>query len=215
MKKIVILVLVLLLIYFIGSIVNEKEWGEIRYTHSKTNVRESNSKYSNIIDKLEHDKKIKTVRSNDDWWLVYELKAKNSSKENAIGYVHKSLLHTKPMLKQKGYTTNAKANTTTPQIITNTNKWYQGGNLHNATIIDWKNATNANKLATASDWLVATKWKGHLKTPEDLNKVKVKSQMLVNAIDDVVDPLDRVLDSLQINEMAAYFITVTNDLGPY
>jgi len=174
-KKIVILVLVLLVIYYIGSIGNEKEWGEIRYTHSTTNVRESNSTSSDIITTLQSNKKVKTVTSNHDWWLVYEPNTKNSSKENAIGYVHKSLLHAQSMLKQKVSATNTKVKTATKKTKTNTKKWFQGGNLYNVTIAQWKNATYSNKLATASDWLAGTVWKGYLNTPDDFKKLKIQS----------------------------------------
>ena len=36
-------------------------------------------------------------------------------------------------------------------------KWFQGGNLHKATVAEWKNASYQNKLATSADWLSATK----------------------------------------------------------
>ncbi|MHA1336274.1 MAG: hypothetical protein ACTSPW_11090 [Promethearchaeota archaeon] len=91
-------------------------------------------------------------------------------------------------------------------------QWYQGGNLHKATVAQWKGATYQNKLATAADWLVATKWKGYLKSPDDLDKLKVKAQMLVNAVDEVVTV--KQMDSLQVNEIAAAIITMSNDLGP-
>ena len=116
MKKVVILVLALLVIYYIGSVGNEKEWGEIRYTHSTTNVRESNSTSSDIVSTLQPNKKVKTVTSNNDWWLVYELNTKNSSKENAIGYVHKSLLHIKPALSKLSQKNPIKAKINIPQL---------------------------------------------------------------------------------------------------
>ena len=34
-------------------------------------------------------------------------------------------------------------------------EWYEGGTLHNATVAQWKKATEQNKLATCADWLVA------------------------------------------------------------
>ena len=34
-------------------------------------------------------------------------------------------------------------------------KWYQGGTLHKATIMEWKKATESNKLATCADWILA------------------------------------------------------------
>ncbi len=91
-------------------------------------------------------------------------------------------------------------------------QWFQGGSLHSATVGEWKRATYQNKLATASDWLAATKWKGHLNSPQDFDKIKVKAQMLVSAVDEVVTVKDT--DSLQVNEIAAAIVTMSNDLGP-
>ena len=91
-------------------------------------------------------------------------------------------------------------------------QWFRGGSLHNATAAQWKSATYQNKLATAADWLTSTKWKGHLKSPNDFNKIKVKSRVLVNAVDEVVTV--KKIDSLQVNEIAAAIITMSNDLGP-
>jgi hypothetical protein len=44
-------------------------------------------------------------------------------------------------------------------------------------------ATPENKLATAGNWLTATKWKGHLSSSEDFARLKVKAQKLVDAVD--------------------------------
>jgi hypothetical protein len=32
------------------------------------------------------------------------------------------------------------------------NKWYSGGSLHKSTVLQWKNGTQANQIATAADW---------------------------------------------------------------
>ncbi len=91
-------------------------------------------------------------------------------------------------------------------------QWFQGGTLHGATAAQWKSGTYQNKLATAADWLAATIWKGHLKSPSDFDRVKVKAQMLVTAVDEVV--AGEQPDSLQASEIAAALITMSNDLGP-
>jgi len=91
-------------------------------------------------------------------------------------------------------------------------QWFQGGNLHNATVAQWKSATYQNKLATASDWLAVTKWKGYLNSPGDFNKVKAKAQMLVKAVDEVV--AQKETNSMKVNEIAAAIITMSNDFGP-
>lgn len=35
--------------------------------------------------------------------------------------------------------------------------WFEGGTLHQATLLDWVAASQENRLATAADYLVATK----------------------------------------------------------
>ncbi len=36
---------------------------------------------------------------------------------------------------------------------TSEKKWYVGGDLHNSRILEWKNSTEENKLATCSDFI--------------------------------------------------------------
>ena len=91
-------------------------------------------------------------------------------------------------------------------------QWFQGGNLHNSTIGDWKKATYENKLATSADWLAVTKWKGHLNTTTDFNKIKPKAEMLVAAVNQVV--AEKSIDNLNVTEIAVGIITLSNDLGP-
>lgn len=111
-----------------------------------------------------------------------------------------------------GCTDDGGGKTGTSSISSSSRQWFQGGNLHNATIAQWKGATYQNKLATAADWLAATKWNGYLKSPEDFDRLKVKAQMLVSAVDEVVNVKE--MDSLQVTEIAASIISLSNDLGP-
>jgi len=99
-----------------------------------------------------------------------------------------------------------------PSRSSSSKQWYEGGNLHGATFAQWRGATYQNKLATAADWLAASKWKGHLKSPSDFARMKVKAQILVNAVDQAVTVEE--MDSLQVTESAAVIITLSNDLGP-
>jgi len=86
--------------------------------------------------------------------------------------------------------TRTPTNTPTSTPTTTQTQWFQGGTLHRATLAQWRAATNANKLATAADWLAATKWKGHLRSPSDFDRIKVKAQMLVNAVNEVASDRD-------------------------
>jgi hypothetical protein len=94
-----------------------------------------------------------------------------------------------------------------------TQRWFEGGNLHNANMGEWRIATNQNKLATAADWLTVLTWKGHVTTSGDFDRLKVKAQMLANAVDGAVSA-DSGLDSMKAKEVAASIIILANDLGP-
>jgi hypothetical protein len=91
-------------------------------------------------------------------------------------------------------------------------QWFQGGTLHQATAAQWKAATYENKLATASDWLAATTWKGHLNSPRDFDRLKGKAQLLVNGVDEVINANPTGVVSPA--EVAATIVTIANDLGP-
>ena len=90
--------------------------------------------------------------------------------------------------------------------------WFTGGTLHRATVGEWKSATHQNKLATAADWLVATRWKGHMNSLADADRIKPKAEALVNAVDGAVNA--EGIDTMKVNEVAAAIITLSNDLGP-
>lgn len=91
-------------------------------------------------------------------------------------------------------------------------QWYKGGNLHKATVTEWENATPQNRLATTADWLSTTKWKGHLNSPADFQKLKEKSQLLVDALAEASS--GNSLDSLTVSELAASLLLISSDFGP-
>lgn len=91
-------------------------------------------------------------------------------------------------------------------------KWFEGGNLHKATIAQWKTATYRNKLATASDWLGASKWKGHLKSPRDFDRLKAKAEKLVVEVDAGVAEFDSMKASdLSLTNLVAMILTLSDD----
>jgi len=106
------------------------------------------------------------------------------------------------------YDTNEYTQPATPKT-----EWFRGGTLHNASVSEWKGGTYANKLATAGDWLSATSWKGHLTRLEDFDNLKIIAAKLVNGLDKVV-AATKDADPIKMNELAAFFITQSNDLGP-
>jgi len=98
------------------------------------------------------------------------------------------------------------------QSAASSSKWYQGGTLHTATVAQWKSGTYQNKLATSSDWLSATVWKGSLNSPDDFDKLKGQAQSLVAAVDGVVTV--EKTDSIKVSEIAASIIIASNEFGP-
>ena len=93
-----------------------------------------------------------------------------------------------------------------------TDQWFQGGTLNGATHAQWMAAPYRNKLATASDWLAATIWNGHLNTPADFDRLKLSAQRLVRGVDGVAS-VDGT-GGLQVNQAAASLIAMSNNLGP-
>lgn len=90
--------------------------------------------------------------------------------------------------------------------------WWTGGRLHNVSLLTWRGSTVENKLATAADWLAATKWKGHINTPADLARIRAAAERLVRAVDLVA--ANPKLDYQNTGEIAAAIIAVANDVGP-
>ena len=98
-------------------------------------------------------------------------------------------------------------------------------NLHNATFEEWRNATYANKLATAEGWLAATKWKGHLNTPSDSEELRLQAHILARGVDIAVRKANDTLmtegrldltermDSYLVAPMAALIIRESAELG--
>jgi hypothetical protein len=94
-----------------------------------------------------------------------------------------------------------------------TDAWFKGGNLHTATVAQWKSATYKNKLATAGDYLARTLWDNSLNSTSDFEKIKIKADQLVRGIDYVVRA--QGTDDIKINEIAGTIIATSgNDLGP-
>jgi hypothetical protein len=106
----------------------------------------------------------------------------------------------------------AKIETSISDSTATQTKWYHGGTLHRATIAQWRVATNANRLATASDWLVASLWKGSVNSTSDFNRLRIKAQILVNAVNEAVRDTDQ--GSTKAAEIAAMILVISNDLGP-
>lgn len=91
-------------------------------------------------------------------------------------------------------------------------EWWQDGTLHNVSLLTWRQAAAPNKLATAADWLAATKWKGHISNPADMARIRTAAARLVGAVDTV--SASPRLDYEHTGEVAGALIAVSPDLWP-
>jgi len=80
-------------------------------------------------------------------------------------------------------------------------KWYEGGSLHKAKIIDWKVASEENKLASCGDFVYA------VNKDLSIDEVKQKAKDLRICINEAVKGHD-VVDDSSVAEIAAICITL-------
>lgn len=88
---------------------------------------------------------------------------------------------TSPALAKKGKRRTKSKNQPQKQEQSASRKWYEGGNLHDKTMSDWKEATQANKLATCGDIVTFAYKEGKLNfslSPKDIDNVKKYAQEL-------------------------------------
>lgn len=86
---------------------------------------------------------------------------------------------------------NSKNNTSSTQ-----DEWYSGGNLHKATISEWKVATDKNKLATCADFVLSQN------KDMDFNVLKIKANALVTCIEETIEGHSTV-DNEKVSKIAA------------
>ena len=94
-----------------------------------------------VVTVLEHRRKFTT----QDFLDLYRVKANNGKS----GWVARDYLSV--FVPQK----TASIRPTTPRTQTQEQKWYEGGNLHHATVKQWRLASNQNKLATCADFIAS------------------------------------------------------------
>lgn len=84
------------------------------------------------------------------------------------------------------------------------NEWAKGGTLYNKTVLEWKNASEQNRLATCGNWISA--WEKNdmtAKKYKSLDEMKVDAEKLRAAINNLVLGTDSQ-DSRPINEFATF-----------
>ncbi|MCA8865591.1 MULTISPECIES: hypothetical protein [unclassified Halomonas] len=92
--------------------------------------------------------------------------------------------------------------------------WYSGGDLHGASALEWQQASDANKLATAADFVSTMHQGGHFKAAisrqiSDVNSLRPLAQELVNQLNDAFEPDPdpaenrRLFSNMKVGESAA------------
>lgn len=84
---------------------------------------------------------------------------------------------------------------------TKTREWYKGGTLHKVKIIDWKSATERNKLATCADFIYATN------KNLSFDEIKKEAIDLRICINEAVREQE-VSDQYAVSEIAALCLTL-------
>lgn len=82
-------------------------------------------------------------------------------------------------------------------------EWYVGGTLHQATISEWKNATEKNKLATCADFVANIKKMNNESYNGDVASMKKDAIQMMNCIDEAVKGNAAEDANMKINQIAA------------
>ena len=69
-------------------------------------------------------------------------------------------------------------------VVVNAEEWQQGGTLHDATIAQWKRASQHNKVATCADWLSGLYLRGNLDVDiDEFDDLRKYAEAIVSYID--------------------------------
>lgn len=82
----------------------------------------------------------------------------------------------------------------------NTEKWYNGGNLHKTKMSEWKNASEKNKLATCGDFMAT------VDNSVSMDELKVRAENLKTCIDEATKGLDE-MNTEPVSSIASLCIT--------
>lgn len=96
-------------------------------------------------------------------------------------------------------------------------EWYEGGSLHNANAIEWQQADDDNKLATAGDLIAAAYQKGMLKSSltnqiSGVDDIRPLAEELMNQLDAAFEPESdpeqnqKMYANQKVNESAAMLL---------
>lgn len=90
----------------------------------------------------------------------------------------------------------SKKSTAAPKI----SNWYAGGNLHKATVAEWKESSASNRLATAADW-VAANLKSEGRQVGDISELRAPALALERCVSEAA--LANGMEEVKVTELAA------------
>jgi hypothetical protein len=96
-----------------------------------------------------------------------------------------------------GQVSDANSGTSSPNY--SSSEWWNGGTLHSASVGEWKNSTEENKLATSGDFVSGTIDTSQVKS---MDEILVKAQAVRACINKATDGTSQ-LDSHHVSEIAA------------
>ena len=100
-----------------------------------------------------------------------------------------------------GTTTNtSRQNNSVSSEQTTNQEWYKGGTLHQATIADWKVASDKNKLATSADMMAV------VDNTVSMDELRTRAESLKKCIDEAVDIDETTIDESKVSEVGALCI---------
>lgn len=91
--KLMMILLIAGITFITISVSIAKEWGKVMYPHSKATIRAKRSFNAKIKGQLEAGQAVKADFFKDSWYAVFKVKEKRRRESKALGYVHKSSLH--------------------------------------------------------------------------------------------------------------------------
>lgn len=97
--------------------------------------------------------------------------------------------------------------------------WYEGGTLHEASALEWQQAADANKLATAGDLFAILVQNGHISSTitsqiSGVGDLRRFAQELANQLDDAFEPESnpednqRMFANQKVNETAVLLMGI-------
>jgi hypothetical protein len=79
-------------------------------------------------------------------------------------------------------------------------QWYYGGNLHKASVSEWKNASEKNKLATCGDFMAK------VDNSITMDKLKIRATILKTCISNTIQGI-KGIDKESISSIASQCLT--------